>query len=441
MQERFLDFIEKQALIGTSDRVLLAVSGGLDSMAMLHLFSQTNFPFAVAHCNFCLRGQESDGDESFVKDRAEALGVPFFLTKFDTKLYASTHQCSIQMAARDLRYAWFEELMEAEGYQKIATAHHLNDSLETTLFNLAKGTSIAGLRGILPKRDDLIRPLLDFKREELEAMMKQEGLSWREDSSNQDTHYQRNFIRAKVVEPLMHINPDLLSTFKETAARNREVEGVFSRAMEELQEKSIQVKEGHLLLAKNAASGPYVLEQLLKPYGFGYGLTKEVWVAREGLSGSRFLSDTHTLVVDREHFVITENKESTSVKALVEKGTELVSIEGENFYAQVVDAEALQPDWKQEANALLDMDKLTFPLTVRPWQEGDSFHPLGMKGKKKLSDFMIDRKIPVNLKSRLRVVESAGDIVWVVGLRIDDRFKVTNHSKKIFCLINSSIHV
>lgn len=442
MCECFLDFIKKQGLVAAKDRVLLAVSGGLDSMAMLYLFSQSNIPFAVAHCNFGLRGAESDGDEVFVKDCAKTLGVPFFLRKFQTRVYAKAQKCSIQMAARELRYAWFEELCLQENYQKVATAHHLNDSLETVLLNLAKGTSISGMRGILPVRGRIIRPMLDFSRAELEQMMKAAGLTWREDSSNQDTYYQRNLIRTRVVAPLMSINPDLLGTFRDTIARNREVEQVFQAAIAQLRAIAVREEEGHVLISKAQLTGAYVLEQLLKPYAFGYAQAKEVWKAINGHSGTRFSSRTHDLVIDRHHLVITPVTAHEQTETLIINTRDTrVTISGKAYELVIIDSGEMPEGWKNSNHAFLDLDKLRFPLRLRTWQEGDYFCPLGMKGKKKLSDFMIDRKIPVSLKPKLRVLESAGEIAWVVGFRVDDRFKITADTRRIFCLIENKCHV
>lgn len=436
-----MDFIKKHALIGSGERVLLAVSGGLDSVAMLHLFCQTDIPFAIAHCNFNLRGDESDGDEQFVKDRAEALGIECFLTKFDTKAHAKEHQQSIQMAARDLRYGWFNRLCQEQGFDKVAIAQHLDDSLETVLFNLAKGTSIAGLRGILPLNAHIIRPLLDFTRKELYEMMEQEGLKWREDSSNEDTYYQRNFIRHKIVEQLKQINPDLLHTFRNSMSRMREVEQVFDEAIDQKRAAWMKERDGAWYIEKSKVTGPYVLEQLLTHFGYGYGQAKDIWSARDGESGKYFASQDYELVVDRAHFVISRKGDDELVQKEIGKNDTEFNAGNRSFDVKVVKAAAVDKSWLNEQNAVLDLYKLEFPLKVRRVRAGDSFHPLGMKGKKKLSDFMIDHKIPVNLKSRQRVVESAGEIVWVIGMRIDDRYKVTENTRQVFCLLDKVIDV
>ncbi|GAB5527357.1 MAG: tRNA lysidine(34) synthetase TilS [Roseivirga sp.] len=441
MQERFLGFIRKHALISTEDKVLLAVSGGVDSMVLMHLFCEIKLPLAVAHCNFCLRGEASDADELLVRNSAKNLGLTFFNKSFDTRAYAQANGVSIQMAARDLRYEWFQKLAAEEGYSLIATAHHLEDSFETVVHNLSRGTSISGLRGIKPKNDAVIRPLLDFTKKEIRDYASNNNLEWREDASNEETYYKRNFIRHKVTPQLMELNPDLLNTFRDTASRNAEVEAFFLREMEQLRLTAFRQTETITYLAKSKVSGPYVLEHLLKPFGFNYRQCQEMIEAFAEHSGRQFLSRTHRLIVDRDDLVI-------DLRALAEFEEQLIA-DASGAEVRIGEATYLlrqstrQPEKHElnERNALLDMDKLSFPLKIRGWQEGDQFQPLGMKGKKKLSDFMIDRKIPVNLKRHIRVLESAGEIVWVVGLRIDERFKVTSATKNIFSLIQKEVHV
>ncbi len=441
MRDRFLGFIKKHALISPEDRVLLAVSGGVDSMMLLQLFHQAKIPCAVAHCNFCLRGAASDADETLVKSTAESLGISAFTKSFDTQGYADEHGVSIQMAARDLRYQWFYELAANEGFSLIATAHHLDDSFETVIHNLTRGTSVSGLRGIKPKNQMIIRPMLDFTKEEIIAWAERHDLDWREDASNVETYYKRNFIRQKVIPQLKELNPDLLNTFKGTISRNAEVEAFFLVEMERLRREALRTTETITYLAKSKVSGPYVLEHLLKPFGFNYSQCREMMAAFNEHSGRQFLSNTHRLTVDRDDLVI-DLRTLTEFEEVIIEGDKEGEIEIGNVSYQV-QRSSLPPERHQmnERNALLDCDKLHFPLKVRAWQEGDQFQPLGMKGKKKLSDFMIDRKIPVNLKRHIRVLESAGDIVWVVGLRIDDRFKVTPETKTIFSLIQKEADV
>lgn len=441
MSDRFLEFIKKHALISPEDKVLLAVSGGVDSMVLLHLFHKAGFDSGVAHCNFCLRAAESDADETLVRNTAASLGIPFFRKSFDTSAYAEKHGISVQMAARDLRYAWFQTLAASQGYTLIATAHHLEDSFETVIHNLTRGTSVSGLRGIKPQNEMVIRPLLDFTKDEIEQWARQNDIAWREDASNKEVYYKRNFIRHQVTPLLKQLNPDLLNTFRDTAKRNAEVEAFFLEGMEQLRQTALRKDETFFYLPKSKVSGPYVLEHLLKAFGFNYSQCEEMFRAFNEHSGRQFVSKTHRLTVDREELVIDLRELAEFQERFIDTSEDQELTIGEVTYELKQSQKALDKSLFNEANALLDKEKLHFPLKIRAWYEGDQFQPLGMSGKKKLSDFMIDRKIPVNLKRHIRVVESAGEIVWVVGLRIDDRFKVTPKTKTIFSLIRKETHV
>lgn len=441
MRDRFLDYIKKHALISTTDKVLLAVSGGVDSMVLMHLCQEANINFGVAHCNFGLRGEASDADEALVKKSCAELKVPVFVRSFDTKGYAAAEGVSTQMAARDLRYAWFQDLLTAEGYTLIASAHHLDDSFETVIHNLVRGTAISGLRGIKLKNGKVIRPLIDFKKSEIEAWAVDQKIVWREDASNQETYYKRNFIRQKVSPLLREMNPDLLNTFRDTAARNAEVEDYFLAQMEQLRLKALKKEGDTVCLNKTDVSGPYILSQLLKPFGFNYSQSKEMVTAFSEHSGRQFVSRTHRLTVDREMLLIDDREEQEVAVFFIEADERGDVKVGTDWYTMSHTTEQPNKQLLKEQNAFLDMRKLTFPLKVRAWQEGDQFQPLGMRGKKKLSDFMIDRKIPVNLKKHVRVLESAGEIVWVAGLRIDDRFKVSDDTQTIFSLIQKMTDV
>lgn len=441
MSDRFLEFIKKHALISPEDKVLLAVSGGVDSMVLLHLFHKTGFDSGVAHCNFCLRAAESDADEALVNETAASLGIPFFSKSFDTSAYAEKHGISIQMAARDLRYEWFQTLAASKGYTLIATAHHLEDSFETVIHNLTRGTSVSGLRGIKPQNEMVIRPLLDFTKDEIAQWARQNDIAWREDTSNKEVYYKRNFIRHQVTPLLKQLNPDLLNTFKDTAKRNAEVETFFLEGMEQLRQTAVRKDETFFYLPKSKVSGPYVLEHLLKPFGFNYSQCEEMLRAFNEHSGRQFVSKTHRLTVDREELVVDLRELAEFKEQFIDAPEDRELTIREVTYELKQSYPPLDKGCFNEANALLDMEKLDFPLKIRSWREGDQFQPLGMSGKKKLSDFMIDRKIPVNLKRHIRVVESAGEIVWVVGLRIDDRFKVTPKTKAIFSLIRKETNV
>ncbi|MDH5365574.1 MAG: tRNA lysidine(34) synthetase TilS [Cyclobacteriaceae bacterium] len=437
MIDNFLNYIEAESLIKKNDKVLLAVSGGIDSVVLSHFFHQTSFNFGIAHCNFQLRGKESDDDETFVKLLAKKLNKPFFCKHFNTNKYANERGISTQMAARDLRYSWFSDLLKSEGYSKIATAHHLNDSIETTLFNFSKGTGISGVRGIMPISNVLIRPLLSISRLQIEQFAKEQNIEWREDSSNKKDKYARNHIRLTVIPELKKINESLESTSISTFERLRDVENIFKNEVEKFRNEFVK-KENNLTTitigrASNIIGFRTILHEILKDFGFNFNQTKEI-IKRKNESGKFFLSPIYQLNIDRDKFIISENKEiDPNIEFEINRGDKSITFP----YGHLdFDWDKLRPaSFSRDNNiAYLDVDKLKFPLKLRKWKTGDFFQPLGMKHKKKLSDFMIDRKIPLNLKEQVMVIESADKIVWVVGHQPDDRFKLTDHTSEICCL-------
>lgn len=432
MLNRFLQFVKKHALINNSDKLLLAVSGGLDSMVLLNLCKLANYNVTVAHCNFQLRGDASDADAAFVKKISSDFGFPYFEKRFDTKSYASAEGISTQMAARNLRYQWFSELVEVHDLDMLVVAHHLNDNFETVLLNLVRGTSISGLRGMKVKAGTIIRPLIEFERGDIEAYAKSEGIAWREDSSNATDDYKRNFLRHQIVPKLIDLNPSLLETFKNTIEKNAEVENVFLDKIEKL--KAIIKCNGAICeVAKDDLKqhqvGPFQFSEMLKKFGFNFEQSKEILEGVDGISGKKFLTTTHELIIDRTSLIIAPLNVNSFEPLHISEGQSMFSLFGNEYSIQKL--EAGEPLIKNPLIAELDVSKLSFPLTIRSIQEGDYFYPLGMKGKKKLSDFMIDEKIPLNLKKDIRVVVSNRDIVWVVGRRIDDRFKVTEKTKQV----------
>ncbi|WP_323756282.1 tRNA lysidine(34) synthetase TilS [Roseivirga sp.] len=432
MLNRFLSFIKKHALNLEGNNWLLAVSGGMDSMALLKLCHQAGFNISVAHCNFNLRGEESDADAQFVKDTCFKLQIPYFEKHFDTKGYASVHGISTQMAARDLRYGWFNELLDEQNLDQLAVAHHAQDNLETVLLNLARGTSISGLRGMLPKSGSIIRPLLDFEREEIENFAKQEGIEWREDSSNASDNYKRNYLRHQVIPLFTQLNKGFYATFKSTLEKNLEVEKVFQEKINVLKPYIEEVANGYRFSKDqiiHSGIGAFQLSALLKPFGLNYEQSKELLVALAGISGKTFNTSSHQFLVDREYVFITAHQANEFEPFLIEEGEERFILSEQTFEIERLDADSEMD--RNPTNAFLDCDKLTFPLEVRAWKEGDYFFPLGMKGKKKLSDFMIDQKIPLNLKDQIRVLTSKESIVWVIGYRIDDRFKTSDQTKEV----------
>ena len=435
MLNQLSDYVRKQKLFQSEERILLAVSGGIDSVVMLHLFDQTAFSFAVAHCNFHLRGTASDGDETFVRELCEQFDIPFFTKSFDTESYAKEHGISIQMAARDLRREWFEEVLDKEKYSKIATAHHLNDSLETTIFNLAKGTGIAGLQGILPQKGKYIRPLLFATREMIEIYANKHELEWREDQSNSSIKYSRNLIRHKVIPELKKINPNLEGTFSQTMEKLEGATTIFKTFIGKHKSGLLLEKDGIFGIDKSQIerldNASLMLFEMLEEYGFNYTQVKDVLQALDSQSGKVFYSSSHQLTMDREKLYLQRKKELADALWEVTKETRSLQVDDQSFVFKTVEMTHHSIDTDPSV-ASLDIDKLDFPLAIRYWQYGDVFFPLGMKHKKKVSDFMIDEKIPVNLKKQTLILLSGDKLVWVVGHRIDDRFKITNHTRKVF---------
>jgi len=443
MQNLFLDFIKKHALINDAEHVLLAVSGGIDSVVLAHLFKETNIKFGIAHCNFQLRGADSKEDALFVEELSQELGVPFHLIEFDTKANADSFGISTQMAARQLRYEWFQELQNTFEYKRVATAHHKNDNVETLVHNITRGTSIAGLRGMLPINQDLIRPLLNVSRDQIESYAKTHEIKWREDVSNKSTDYKRNFIRHEIFPKFETLNPNYIDVMNTSMSKNREVELVFKKRIDELQKKILMPGKNGLVLisieeVESEDIGPYLFSEVLKKYGFNYDQCERILAMLRGNVGKQFVGQDHDLLIDRESLIISPKPDEVLNHYLIDASTETLYTKHRlSFLKSEVDIE-IDTD---ENKAYLDLDRLKFPLLLRPWKEGDYFEPLGMKGKKKLSDFMIDTKIPLNLKKEQEVVLSEGNIVWVVGKRIDDRYKVTDKTKHIFIITRTDHNV
>lgn len=443
IHQDFVAFIEKERLCERDSCILLAISGGMDSMLMLHLFASAGYRFAVAHCNFTLRGDESDADEQLVKSVAKRLGVPFYVQTFDTEAYARRNGISIQMAARDLRYEWLEELCIAEGYDHIAVAHHLNDSLETALLNWVRGTGLAGMRGILPKRDRIIRPLLFATRERIETTVKSLGVDYREDESNRSAKYARNKIRMEVVPALKVLNPDLEHTFAENVF-------FFSESLELLRMQVANLRDeildeyvpGRFRITRQAISSlrpqRLLLSGLLQPFGFSINAMDDLLGIAEDVSGKEIPAADYVLYVDREYvFIHPRTVDSGKGEVLIDQLGVPVRWGHYEFVAATSSETAIL---KQNNIAQFDAQGLSFPLRIRAWKIADSFRPLGMNGAKKLSDYFVSIKVPVFEKSEIPIVTTAdGQIVWVAPHRMDDRFKITDKTKNVITLTCSHV--
>lgn len=443
MLDQLLNYISVQKLFQSEQNVLLAVSGGIDSMAMVHLFHQTKFNFAVAHCNFHLRGEESDDDQSMVEKEAKKGGLSFYVKSFETEEYAIEHGISIQMAARDLRRAWFEELRIREGYDVIATAHHLNDSLETILFNLTKGTGLSGLKGILPKNEKYIRPMMFASRAMILNYVKANNIFWREDRSNSSIKYHRNLIRHKVVPELKKINPNLEETLSQSLQKIAASERIYRRVIDNYKETLIELSNDGFRIdkrkLKSIEEGQIILFELLEEYGFNFHQVTDILLTIEGQSGKSFHSKDYQLVVDRQFLFISITNEEKIIEAFVDRNMESLEVFNNRLTFERADTAEVEFSENKDI-AFFDVDKLEFPLNIRNWKNGDWFHPLGMKHKKKLSDFMIDEKIPLNLKKQVLVLTSGEKVVWVIGHRIDDRYKITNQTRKAYKVCNQYHH-
>ncbi len=435
MVQRFLSFVETNDLASKDQKIILAVSGGVDSMVMCHIFQQSGFNFGVAHANFQLRGLESELDLELVKESARSCDVQFWSQAFNTKTVSTDQGVSTQMAARDLRYAWLEDLRKAEGFDLVSVAHHLDDTLETILLNLAKGTGISGLRGIQAKVGRLIRPLLFATKDEIIDYAKEQKLNWREDSSNQSLNYQRNLVRAKVVPALKEINPNLLESLRPTLERLRATEELLAEAVNQLRTDAVEARGVDFYISKqclvDSAGGLILLDQLLKPFGFNFPQVRQVWRQLANKPGRVFKSSTHVLNLDRDLIIVSPLQTPGPSAGLINPGDRKYIQRDLNLEMEVFDQKHYQIS-SDRATASLDFEKLTFPLAVRPWKAGDRFRPLGMAGQKKLSDFMIDEKIPVNLKKRLFVLTTSDTIAWLIGWKIDDRFKITPQTRNVF---------
>ena len=446
MLHAFLTYINEQKLFEPSEKVLLTVSGGKDSVAMLDLFCDANWGdsrlcFAVAHCNFQLRGIDSENDKLFVERLCQENNVVFHTKTFDTKAYAKKNKISIEMAARTLRYEWFESLRQELSFDYIATAHHLNDSIETVLLNLTKGTGISGLKGISAKKEHIIRPMLFASRQDIDTYVAEKNLSWREDSSNASNDYQRNLIRNQVVPLLKKINPNLDETFARNLERFQSLEADFRKNLSHFRTTVMREENGvfYLKIAniKYWQSANYYLEELLKEFGFNYFQSKEIFNSLDGLSGKVFHAENYTLLKDREELVISpplSSEKTISLSISLEEINKHQTFEflDKKLRFTVLNIEEFDINFERN-NAIFfaDFDKIMFPITLRTWQEGDWFIPLGMKGKKKISDFLIDKKTPLNLKKNIFLLTSQDAILWVVNHRTDDRFKLTNSTQKV----------
>jgi tRNA(Ile)-lysidine synthase len=436
MLKRFKEFIKQENLFAKNQKILVAVSGGIDSVALCYLMHEAGCHFGIAHCNFQLRGKESDGDEKFVKQLSLKFHVPFYCKDFNTQKFSEEKKISVQMAARDLRYAWFEEIRKKYNFDYIAVAHHQDDEIETFFINLIRGTGIAGLHGIKSKAGKIIRPLMFANRKEIEEYVSKNKIRFREDSSNSSLKYLRNQVRHQLIPQLKKMNPEIEETIKSEISRIRKVEIVFYRSVEE-KRKTIEKKEGSIIkfdIKKllSLENRELYLFEFLKPYGFSGDIIEKISEGLKAESGKQFFSTTHRLIKDRSFLILSlSTTEISRWKFIITDGyKELKDPVHLKFRTENISRKFKL--LKDKNIAMFDHEKLAFPLTLRKWRSGDFFYPFGMKGKKKLSDLFTDLKLSLYDKENVWLLCSGNDIIWVVGYRSDERYKVSKDTKKVF---------
>ena len=412
-----------------AQKILVACSGGLDSVVLLHLLHKIGVTLGVAHCNFKLRGAQSDEDLNFVETLTANLKVPLFTTIFDTKKYAKTHRVSTQVAARELRYDWFYATLKAKGYDVIATGHHADDDLETFFINLSRVTGLRGLTGIPPINEQVIRPLLPFSRAQIVQYAKKQELFWREDSSNNSRDYLRNKLRLDVIPAFKEVHNTVLQNFKHTQQHLKQSQVLLEDYITLVTKLVVFPRDAGLEIdIKQLRSLPNtkaLLFELLYPYGFTD--FKAITSLLEGEVGKKVLSTQYILLKDRNHLILTQKEQKFDTRECFIEAKQQACITPVKLDFTKVS----KVRYGEKHTIYVDIDKLVYPLKVRPWFLDDVFYPIGMKGKKKVNKFFKDEKVSLLTKNSVWVLESEGEIVWVIGFRPDNRYKVTSTTKKI----------
>ncbi len=453
MIDQFQAYINRYNLLAKGDKVILALSGGIDSMVLADLLLKAKVEFVAAHCNFHLRGEESDGDEKFVRDYAERNGIQCYVKHFGTEKYAAEQGVSIEMAARDLRYAWFEELRQQLNYDKIAVAHHADDQAETFFINLLRGAGLNGLKGMKPQNGVIIRPLLWASREQIRKYAAENHIVWREDHTNAESVYLRNKIRNQLLPTFDELQPEarqgLYKSLEHLSAENELYRTLLKEKLAQIVERDgdvqrlpyskiikAEVPEPSVPEPVEGVEGPtssfQLLFEWLRQYGFNTDQCHFIYDAIGTGVGNQYCSATHRLVIGRDELQLSEIKEKKDDEIQNGIGEEEILSPFHLCFSKLERTAEFIIDKSPEV-AQLDADKIQFPLILRHWRHGDRFHPLGMKGSKLLSDFFVDQKFTEYQKQNVWLLVSAGgDILWVVGYRLDDRFKITDDTKTVF---------
>ncbi len=418
-------------------KYLLAVSGGIDSMVLLHWYGQNKIKFSVAHCNFSLRGNESDEDENLVKSYCQDLDIPFFTKKFDTEYYAQSHSLSIQESARVLRYTYFDELLNSHDFDFLVTAHHLDDNIETVLFHFLRGTGLKGLTGIPKLNSKIIRPLLFIEKSSIINYAKQYLVPFRNDSSNLKNEYTRNKLRNEIIPQLEIIFPTLKQNLAKNIVRFHETNEIYENAIRSLTKKLIE-KRGKdfyipILKLKNYTPLQTITYELIKPFQFSFEHAIELLKLLDSQSGVFIENREYKIVKNRNFFIITKIETIESEMILIDKDDSKISTSDFDLIFKAV-SHVEKKGAPDLSNEFIDADQLQYPLQLRKWKQGDYLYPLGMLKKKKVSRVLIDAKISLPEKDRVWVLESNKKIVWIVGLKLDNRFKIVENTKRILSL-------
>lgn len=504
LYKRFDAFIRQEKLFTAKSRLLLAVSGGIDSAVLCALCHQGGYDFTIAHCNFRLRGPESDRDEAFVRSLGAGYNRPVLVQHFDTEAYAARHKVSIQVAARELRYAWFHQLLQGgtttpaveqgakdsldeaqvpsttsfdkekapaigqpapPAFDVLLTAHHLDDNVETMLMKFFKGTGVAGMRGMLPRQGHVVRPLLFARKEELAAFAQAAALTWVEDSSNEQDKYARNYLRLQVIPLLQKLYPEVVGNLAANMDRFRAIEVLYHQSVDLHLKKLLEHRAGEVhipvLKLRQHEPLPTLLYEIARPYGFTPAQTGDILRLLDSETGRYVASASHRILRNRNWLIIAPAQSDAARHVLVDAGDRSVSFPGGQLQLQpmkikdvpvpaaeekTADAATTQPAKRKKGAgkpevpspynpvAYIDSRDLAFPLLLRPWKAGDYFYPLGMQKKKKLARFLIDGKLSATEKEKVWVLESNKRIVWVVGMRIDNRFRLVPATRHVLQL-------
>ncbi len=438
LSSRFENYIDQHTLFTTDDRIVVAVSGGVDSMVLLSLMSRAGYKIGVAHCNFALRDSESDQDEELVRQTAEDLGIPFHNRRFDTHAEMERTGESVQVAARRLRYTWFEELCREHGYSAVAIAHHADDSIETFFINLFRGTGLKGLTGISIVNGRVVRPLLFATRREILEYAAENKIHYREDSSNRSTKYLRNKIRLGLIPRLIDISPNFSATMGQNVQRLTAAQLFINHGIAQIRQQIEEHRDGLVYIHPERIDSGYpvgfvIYEILNDGYGFkGDVVDALVDTLRSGTTGRRFYARDHVAYVDRGSIIVAPIADDDPCSIAVVKGARKAYAGNSLFGFEIVDIDSLESLEVPDNIALIDADTIEFPLEIRRWREGDSIVPLGMTGRKKVGKMLIDMKVSAAEKRRQFVVcDHTGEIVWVADRRLDNHFRITRQTENV----------